>query len=82
MEVYEITKCKKLVCGVETEYYFLKTCSSHYQIKICRESSETEEEFNGDFFDVVKLFKTIVDTDTLPENLSEIACDIKNSFCV
>ena len=82
MEVYEITKCEKLICGVKTEYCFLRIGLSHYRIKIRRGNSEAESDFNGDFFNVVGLFKTMIDTDTLPENLSEIACDIKNSFCV
>ena len=82
MELYEIAKYQKVICGIETEYYFFKKNSECYRIVICRENQKTHEDFTGDFFETASLFKLIVDTDTLPENLSEIASDIKNSFCV
>ena len=82
MNLSEIVKCEKEICGIDTEYYLFRIDDKRYRICIYRENINTSAEFYCDFFDVVELFKAIVKTDTLPENLSEIACDIKNSFYV
>lgn len=82
MKTQEIVKYKKEICGVNTEYSFFRVDEMRYQICICRGDTSEKAEFGGDFFSIGELFKIIVDTNTMPENLPEIACDIKNSFCV
>ena len=82
MELYEIAKVNKNICGIQTEYTLFKANSNIYSIEIKRGEDTVKEVFNGDFFSIVKLFETIFNTDTLPENLPEIACDAKNTFYV
>ena len=82
MKAQEIVKCEKEICGINTQYYLFKVSESRYQICISRGNTSEKAEFDGDFFDIADLFKIIVNTNTLPESLADIACDFKNSVCV
>ena len=82
MALQEIIKLKKEICGTETGYLLSKERKNVFSIEITRNSDLAKEDFYGDFFDVVRLFEIIFNTNTLPENLSEIAYDVKNSIWV
>ena len=78
----EIVIRNKQICGVDTQYKFYKNDENSYEIGISRGPKDGALTYIGDFFDAVALFKTMIETDTLPENLEDIAEDIKNFVTV
>lgn len=76
--ICEIDRCQKTVGGKNTEYRLERTKEAHYEIVITRDCESVREEFYGSFFDIAELYKMIVETDTLPENLVDISQDIKS----
>ena len=82
MKFCEIEKIRKTILGDETEYTLYKETSNTYSIEIAKGNDIAKADFYGNLFTVVKLFEIIFNTDTLPENLSDIACDIKNTIFV
>ena len=77
MNTFEIIGLEKNVLGKNTKYNLSKLEKDKYLIEIIRDNDKVGEEFYGDFFDIVALFKMICDTDTLPENLCDISADSK-----
>ena len=72
-------KYEKSVNGINTEYQLTKNCTEVFEISVSRNREVVSESFAGDFFDALELFKLIVNTDTLPENLCDISEDYKNN---
>jgi len=77
MKTCEIVTREKTVCGAAVRYSLTKLAEESYEIKIIGHS-EASAVFDGDFFEIVDLFKTMIITDTLPENLFDIHQDFKN----
>ena len=78
----EIASRTKLIRGINTQYKLCKENENSYEMGISRGLNNGTLLYNGDFFDAVALFKTMCETDTLPENLEDIAEDIKNFVTV
>ena len=71
----EIATYEKIILGVETGYCLKRISESTYEISIKRRDIEKRVNFEGDLFDIFDLFRLIVDSDTLPENMDDIAED-------
>ena len=71
----EIATYEKSILGVETGYCLKRISRNTYEISIKRRDTEKRVNFEGDLFDIFDLFRLIVDSDTLPENMDDIAED-------
>ena len=65
----------KTICGKRVKYALCKLEESEYEISVWRDGREESAKFFCDFFTIVDLLKVIENTDTLPENIKEIAED-------
>lgn len=63
------------ICGKEVKYTLFKLDETEYEISVWRDGIEESAKFFCDFFTVVDLLKVMENTDTLPENIKEIAED-------
>ena len=71
----EIATYEKIILGVETRYCLKRISQNTSEISIKRRKTEKRVSFEGDLFDIFDLFRCIVDSDTLPENMDDIAED-------
>lgn len=74
-----ITKYERLVCGLRTEYCLTKNSEGAYEVTVNRNGESATALFCGEFFEIVNLFKNIINTDTLPDNICDIAEDFNDS---
>ena len=74
-EGLQIAVHSKTICGKSVKYSLYKLSENEYEISILKDGIEECAIFECDFFRVAELFKVIEDTDTLPENIKEIAED-------
>ena len=76
-EDLQIAKYERTVCGAVTEYILAKSREDVYSVTVIRNGEIASAAFEGRFFDIADLFKKIVETDTLPENIYDISEDFK-----
>ena len=74
-ERLQIAVYSKIICGKSVNYSLYKLSENEYEISIFKDGVEENAIFACDFFCAAELFKVIKDTDTLPENIKEIAED-------
>ena len=77
LKTCEIARCEKFICGNKVQYELIRCSDETYRICASDDQSEFSSEFKANFFDIVELFKTMVNTQTLPENIPDIAEDYK-----
>ena len=71
----EIATYEKIILGVETKYSLKRISENSYEISIERRDIQKRVAFEGDLFDIFDLFRCMVTSDTLPENMDDIAED-------
>lgn len=76
-ESCEIARYERNILGVETQYSLKRASEASYEVSVKRGTEEKNVIFNGDFFEIFDLFRSIVISDTLPENMDGIAEDFK-----
>ena len=72
-----IARLRKEILGVPTEYQLEFIKDGEYRIAVVRDGERGEAKVKGDFFHVTDIFKTVVETDTLPENMEYIESDFE-----
>ena len=71
----DIATYEKIILGVPTSYRLKRIYQSAYEISIRRRDIEKRVIFKGELFDIFDLFRCMVVSDTLPENMDDIAED-------
>ncbi|MBQ7292727.1 MAG: hypothetical protein IJW79_03190 [Clostridia bacterium] len=66
--------CKE-ICGKTVKYTLSRVSENAYEISAFRETAEESAIFYCDFFQAAELLKVMENTDTLPENIKDIADD-------
>lgn len=75
----EIAKYVKIACGMQVEYSLVKKRDGVYIISVFDGFVLENASVEGDFLEITEFFGKIVNTFTLPDNLSEIAEDFNNT---
>ena len=75
LKTCEIARCEKFICGNKVQYKLIRCSDEIYRICVSDDLSKASAEFKANFFDIVGLFKTMVDTETLPTNIPDISED-------
>ncbi len=74
-ECCEIAKYERSILGIETQYRLKRASEASYEVSVKRGDEEKSVIFYGDFFEIFDLFRSIVTSDTLPENMDGISED-------
>lgn len=71
-ECCEIARYERNILGLETQYCLKRASEASYEVSVKRGAEEKSVVFNGDFFEIFDLFRSIVISATLPENMDGI----------
>lgn len=72
-----IARLRKEILGVPTEYQLEFIKDGEYRITVDRGGACGSATVKGDFFRVTDIFRAVVETDTLPENMEYIESDLE-----
>ena len=75
MNSYKIDEREQMINGSVAKYRLEQGDDGGFIIAIKRGSEEVAQRFAGDFLEIVGLYKTMVETYTLPENLEDLKYD-------
>lgn len=75
MKSHKIDEREQIINEGVAKYRLEQSADGVFTIAIQKEREEASESFAGDFFEIVGLYKAMVETNTLPENLEDLKSD-------